>query len=678
MSATQPQIPISAQPISVTESYFIDSDGRRKKMIKKVFIRKSGTGGGSAQATPTATAHDASVISPTSLPTSPNNAGGQALADDSKQPVDASQVISPRSSAQFETVPSAYSPRSLINNVVSPVGSQSDHLKDRTPNTGAAGKTDANLASSLGASLGIQNAGSGLAAPTTCPTDTISGTNDENIALTPVAEPRTDAFYRDATSILESAGEHHAPEPASLADADAGAAQPADGAIIRKIHRGDADKQATRLQKIFKESENVSSKYDTIDSSLQSNSVSPLTLQSLYSPSSAVQDAGAGAGAIRIIPRTPLVQQGAPLMITDSPAELLGESRKSLTPRQRRETYHNKGYTPCSNFSGSLSARASSATDPKGRQNAAAAAAAAAGGSDLGVVGGAEARQLAFEVERLRKQLTQERKLSEKYRAEAELATNQLDPAQLRSRYEDAQRVAREQAAEIAALRKQMSIQESAFNKYLGQESEQDGTTLVERYKTELDSLNVLLAKTRRAGEERQGRLDEYERREKRLLRVMPTILYRILNARDDTEGGGSARASARASGPAGASGAGSVDGLINQVVAEHNKLLAELKESKASAGRVADAHEKLKTENAKLKREVEVSRHAYQSNKRTSEAEMARYKELIKDLEARIMSFADEYESLLRDYKIEVMRNAQPGDKVMSPRGKKARSVTE
>lgn len=247
-------------------------------------------------------------------------------------------------------------------------------------------------------------------------------------------------------------------------------------------------------------------------------------------------------------------------------------------------------------------------------------------------------------INRLRIQLMNERKISDKYKRDLDLLTNREEIEAMRFQINDLKRQLKEKDHELSLVKKTSANKERAFKQAFDADS--NGQTTLDRLRSELLGSESLISGLRREKQALQEKNDEMERRERRLLKVLPTVYYRITgqqNAASEDPGT-----------------------LIELVYNQFNSMAIDLRDSLLARDRLQQKVDTLTSELARCGKDLDVAVKSIENNRRRHDGELGKYKETVADLETRIMNFAKEYEGLLRQYKT----GSQVGDTVIDALG--------
>lgn len=247
-------------------------------------------------------------------------------------------------------------------------------------------------------------------------------------------------------------------------------------------------------------------------------------------------------------------------------------------------------------------------------------------------------------INRLRIQLMNERKISDKYKRDLDLLTNREEIEGMRFQINDLKRQLKEKDHELSLVKKTSANKERAFKQAFDADS--NGQTTLDRLRSELLGSESLISGLRREKQALQEKNDEMERRERRLLKVLPTVYYRITgqqNAASEDPGT-----------------------LIELVYNQFNSMAIDLRDSLLARDRLQQKVDTLTSELARCGKDLDVAVKSIENNRRRHDGELGKYKETVADLETRIMNFAKEYEGLLRQYKT----GSQVGDTVIDALG--------
>ncbi|EET02414.1 Chromosome Segregation Family protein [Giardia duodenalis] len=244
-------------------------------------------------------------------------------------------------------------------------------------------------------------------------------------------------------------------------------------------------------------------------------------------------------------------------------------------------------------------------------------------------------------VNRLRIQLMNERKMTEKYKKDLDLLTNREELENMRYQINDLRKQLKEKDHELSLLKKASVSKERAFKQAF--DADANGQTSIDRLRNELQGAETLITGLRREKQALQEKNDEMERRERRLLKVLPTVYYRITGQQN-----GNSEDPAT---------------LIELVYNQFNSMAIDLRDSLLARDKLHQKVDSLTSELQRCGKDLEVAVKSIENNRRRSDGEVSKYKETIYDLENRIMGFAKEYENLLKQYK----SNVSSGDAVLN-----------
>lgn len=244
-------------------------------------------------------------------------------------------------------------------------------------------------------------------------------------------------------------------------------------------------------------------------------------------------------------------------------------------------------------------------------------------------------------VNRLRIQLMNERKMTEKYKKDLDLLTNREELENMRYQINELRKQLKEKDHELSLLKKTSASKERAFKQAFDADS--NGQTSIDRLRNELQGAETLLTGLRREKQALQEKNDEMERRERRLLKVLPTVYYRITGQQN-----GNSEDPAT---------------LIELVYNQFNSMAIDLRDSLLARDKLQQKVDSLTSELQRCGKDLEVAVKSIENNRRRSDGEVSKYKETIYDLENRIMGFAKEYENLLKQYK----SNVTSGDAMLN-----------
>lgn len=244
-------------------------------------------------------------------------------------------------------------------------------------------------------------------------------------------------------------------------------------------------------------------------------------------------------------------------------------------------------------------------------------------------------------VNRLRIQLMNERKMTEKYKKDLDLLTNREELENMRYQINELRKQLKEKDHELSLLKKTSASKERAFKQAF--DADANGQTSIDRLRNELQGAETLITGLRREKQALQEKNDEMERRERRLLKVLPTVYYRITGQQN-----GNSEDPAT---------------LIELVYNQFNSMAIDLRDSLLARDKLHQKVDSLTSELQRCGKDLEVAVKSIENSRRRSDGEVSKYKETIYDLENRIMGFAKEYENLLKQYK----SNVSSGDAVLN-----------
>jgi len=301
----------------------------------------------------------------------------------------------------------------------------------------------------------------------------------------------------------------------------------------------------------------------------------------------------------------------------------------------------------------------------------------------------------------LRQQLAVERRITRRLQDEIDALGNKDKFTELRGEIEILTRKLRERDNEIAMLRRDLHIMDRKFT----EETRVDdaGYSRTDKLRQELRAANDAVSTLRKELAERDARYRKMEAREIKLLSVLPDLYFKLFGANDEdtedaqrpgdtTKEGASEPKSAKemestaqadqapqvpptkSSDPAVSTAppaptAPDPDTIISTVQHVLATLQRDNEHLKAECASLKQEGAKTSSELVKAKQDNSIILRSLENTKRRHGSEIKKYKDMIRDLEERIISFANDYELLLREYKAEVLRNtgaedgeAQPG----------------
>lgn len=264
----------------------------------------------------------------------------------------------------------------------------------------------------------------------------------------------------------------------------------------------------------------------------------------------------------------------------------------------------------------------------------------------------------------LRQQLAVERRATRRLQEEIDILGTKDKLVEMRGEIEMCNRKLRERDNEIAMLKKELHLSNRRFTEET--RVDDSGHSRADKLQLELRVANDMISTQRKEIAEKDARYRKMEAREIKLLSVLPDLYFKLFGG-----DGGSAPTSTLASATTATATATAASGAprdaapadADTIVSAIQNVLATLQRDnerlKAECASLKQECAKVSAELARAKQDNSIILRSLENTKRRHATELKKYKDITRDLEERIILFANDYETLLREYKAEILRNS-------------------